>query len=299
MNSVIRIQNLQFGYSGQPALFSGLDLNIPSGTAFGVLGPNGAGKSTLMKIILGLIPFKKGEVEVFEESLATLRSQILRKVGFLIEAPRLYPHLSGNDNLKLFATYHNIPYTRMPAVIAKVGMVDHVDKLVRHYSTGMKQRLAIAIALLHDPELLILDEPTNGLDPQGIVEIRNLIQDLNTNTNKTIIFCSHILSEVAQVCDSVGVLYGGKFVFQGSMNALDQVGHRYFVETDDLVRADQLLKTMNVEVVGQQPNGLNIYLDKRAEVNQVIDHLRENQLNLFQFKKMEDDLESLYLRLTR
>lgn len=295
--SAVQIRQLDFNFPGTPPLFSRLDLNIPIGSTFGILGPNGAGKSTLIKLVLGLIPKPGNSIEIFGKNLLQDRKEILKRTGFLLEAPRLYSHLSGLDNLRVFATYRQIIHQPLGKLLEQVGLSQHANKLVRHYSTGMKQRLAIAIAMLHDPALLILDEPTNGLDPQGIVEIRGLIKGLREKPGRTIIFCSHILSEVQQICDHVGVLHQGSFVFQGPRK--QPSANTYWIETDQPKQVAARLKMKDFLVKTVERKEVAVQLGDISQVNAIIDLLRAANLNIFQIKREEKSLEHLYLRVTQ
>ena len=295
----IQIQQLRFGFPREPLLFEQLALRIPQGGVFGILGPNGAGKSTLIKIALGLIPRYEGMIELFGRDPIQDRKAILRQVGFLLEGPRVYTHLSGLDNLKVWATYRGFESQRTEQLLETVGLTPHADKLVRHYSTGMRQRLAIALALLNDPVLLILDEPTNGLDPQGIAEIRQLIRQLKQDPKRTIILCSHILSEVQQLCDEVGILYQGQIVYQGKVDELQGTSQQYAVETDQMSRAVQILQEHSDWAVEPRRTDLLVVLPKREDVDQLIDILRANDIRIFQIRRLDDDLEQTYLQFVK
>lgn len=295
----IDIQQLRFGFPQQPPLFEDLALRIPQGTVFGILGPNGAGKSTLIKIALGLVARQRGTVELFGKTHEHKRASILERIGFLLEGPRLYTHLSGRDNLKVWATYRGVAPDRVDPLLEEVGLKLHAPKLVRHYSTGMKQRLAIAVALLHDPDLLILDEPTNGLDPQGIAEIRQLILQLKAEPGRTIILCSHILSEVQQVCDEVGILHQGQIVFQGNVQALQRPSTQYVVETDAPSPAAQLLQKQTAWPVAIHSAHIVVDLPKPDAVNGLIDRLRAADIRIFQVKRIDNDLEQTYLQFVK
>ena len=295
-NTAVQIDQLCFGFPRQPLLFDNLNLAIPQGSTFGILGPNGAGKSTLIKMAIGLVPFKNGTIHLFGKKLLEHRQKILQQIGYLIEGPRLYTHLSGMDNLRVFATYRHLAKQKLPGLLDEVGLAPHADKLVRHYSTGMKQRLAIAVAMMHAPTLLILDEPTNGLDPQGIAEIRELIFRLKNKPDCTIIFCSHILSEVQQICGEVGILHNGQIVFQGSTQALHHDPLLYLLETDAPQQATGILKKWKSEI---REKGILIYLNNPDEINSIIDLLRNAGVRIFQIKKIENNLESTYLQFVK
>jgi ABC-2 type transport system ATP-binding protein len=292
----IHIQRLRFSFSKEPLLFDNLALRIPQGGVFGILGPNGAGKSTLIKIALGLIPHYEGTIKLFGKNHHQHRKAILERIGFLLEGPRVYPHLSGLDNLEVWATYRGLELQQSNKLLEEVGLTPHAHKLVRHYSTGLRQRLAIAMALLHDPALLILDEPTNGLDPQGIAEIRQLIRQLRTEPERTIILCSHILSEVQQVCDEVSILYQGQIVFQGKVADIERSSGQYVVETDNPLQAEELLRERTNWPVEQRRTDILLELPDRNSVDELIQLLRDARIRIFQIRRLESDLEQTYLQ---
>jgi len=214
LSFIVHIEGLTHRFGHQTAL-DNISLAIPKGSIYGFLGANGAGKTTTLRLLLGLIKKQKGKITLFENDLMVNRISMLKKIGSLIEQPSLYSHLSGKENLHVFGLAYPYSRKRIDEVIKTVGLTVAADKKVKAYSLGMKQRLAIAIALLHDPELLILDEPTNGLDPNGIIDVRNLIKKLNSE-GKTIIISSHLLSEVEKVATHVGIIHNGKIVFEGT-----------------------------------------------------------------------------------
>ncbi|MEM9930508.1 MAG: ATP-binding cassette domain-containing protein, partial [Bacteroidota bacterium] len=187
---MITTSALTYHYPRQKPTLGGLDLHVPAGSIYGFLGANGAGKSTTIRNLLGLCRPQSGTIHLFNQALHQHRRSILARVGFLIEAPALYPHLNAIDNLKIIAKYRGVSSDRIGPVLDLVDLTSQARKLTRKYSMGMKQRLGLALALLHDPELLILDEPVNGLDPAGIADIRRLLQDLRA-AGKTILLSSH------------------------------------------------------------------------------------------------------------
>jgi len=196
-----------------------LNLTVGKGEVFGFLGPNGAGKTTTIAMLLGLVRPTKGRVMVLGHDVQREPALALRRVGAMIEAPAFYPYLSGADNLRVLARAGGIPAARVKEVLETVELSDRARDKVATYSQGMKQRLAIAAALLPDPELIMLDEPTNGLDPAGTVEIRNLIRSLAAG-GRTILLCSHLLHEVEQLCNRVAILKEGKLIAAGEVATL-------------------------------------------------------------------------------
>jgi len=207
-------------YAPDEAILHGIALAVPEGSVYGFLGPNGAGKTTTLRLVLGLIRKQRGAISIFGRSLDTHRVEILKRVGSLIESPSLYEHLTAQENLALLQRIHRAPRTRIGAVLELVGLAGTCGKRVGQFSLGMKQRLGIAAAMLHRPALLILDEPTNGLDPNGIIEMRDLIVALNREEGTTILVSSHLLAEIERFVTHVGIVHRGRLLFQGTLDAL-------------------------------------------------------------------------------
>jgi len=197
-----------------------LDLEVREGEIYGFLGPNGAGKTTTLKMLLGLVKPSAGAIRIFGESLGEKRSAILRQTGSLIESPSYYGHLTGLENLRVVQRLRGLPDRNVEEALRIVRLEKHRDKKAEAYSLGMKQRLGIAMALLAFPRLLILDEPTNGLDPAGMEEIRELIKTLPGRYGMTVLLSSHLLAEIEQIATSVGIINEGRMVFQGSLDSL-------------------------------------------------------------------------------
>ena len=225
--TVLRTQGLSKSY-GERRAVDHLDLSVRQGEIFGFLGPNGAGKTTTIRMALGLVAPSEGTVEILGREVRSHRAEVLPRVGALVENPALYPWLSGRDNLKAIGTaLGGLPPGRVDAVLETVGLGGRGADKVKTYSLGMKQRLGLGIALLNDPDLLILDEPANGLDPAGIVEMRDLLRTLAAS-GKTVFISSHVLSEVQQICDRVAILNFGKLLREASVADLVET-HGEFV----------------------------------------------------------------------
>lgn len=200
-----------------------LHLTVPEGCVYGFLGPNGAGKTTTMKLLLGLIKPSSGQIQINGKTVTSSnRFQLNQDIGSLIESPSYYGHLTGQENLEIIARYKSVPARDIAEVLKIVHLYDRKDDKVKHYSLGMKQRLGIAMALLGHPGILILDEPTNGLDPAGIQEMRELIRQMPEMYHITVIVSSHLLSEIEQMADYVGIIDKGQLVYQGSLRALEK-----------------------------------------------------------------------------
>ncbi|QQZ64120.1 ABC transporter ATP-binding protein [Paenibacillus sonchi] len=219
--TVIETRDLLKEYRGRAAVEQ-LNLNIGKGEIYGFLGPNGAGKTTTIRMLLGLIKPTSGSINIFGQDLKRNKLQILRKVGSLVESPSYYGHLSALDNLEAIRRILNVPKSRIAEVLDIVSLTGEEKRPVKGFSLGMKQRLGIAAALLGSPELLILDEPTNGLDPSGIQEIRSLIKRLPVEEGITVLVSSHLLSEIEQMAGTVGIIRAGRMVYQDTITQLQQ-----------------------------------------------------------------------------
>ena len=240
---IIETRQLTKVYGEQTAV-NHVDLHIKPGRIYGLLGRNGAGKTTIMKMILGLTPITSGEVDVFGANIKGREKRVYPRIGAIIETPGFYPNLTGTENLEIFAKLRGT--TRPDAVknaLEVVGLPHKDKKLFSKYSLGMKQRLGIANAILHDPELLILDEPTNGLDPIGIAEVRNFIKDLSVERGKTILISSHILSEIALLADDIGIIDHGVLLEESSMKELQKKNSKYIMlQVSDVSKAALILE---------------------------------------------------------
>jgi ABC-2 type transport system ATP-binding protein len=199
-----------------------INLQVPEASIYGFLGPNGAGKTTTLRLVLGLLRKQRGAISIFGKSFDAHRVEILRNIGSLIESPSLYDHLTAWENLAVLRKIYRVPMTRISDVLGLVGLSGTGSKKVSQFSLGMKQRLSIAVALLHRPSLLILDEPTNGLDPNGIVEMRDLLLKLNRENGTTILISSHLLSEIERLVTHLGIVHRGRMMFQGTLEELRQ-----------------------------------------------------------------------------
>lgn len=217
--NIIETRNLTKSYGGFTAV-SNVNLHIPKGTVYGFLGPNGAGKSTTMKMFLGLTKQTSGSFVIDGKTFANNRIEILKKIGSFIESPAFYGNLSGRENLEIIRKILALPKSSVSEALELVGLTRHQNRLAKKYSLGMKQRLGLASALIGKPPILILDEPTNGLDPVGIHEIRTLIRSLPQKFNCTVLVSSHLLSEIELMADNIGILNHGHLLFEGTLDEL-------------------------------------------------------------------------------
>ncbi|HEY3970832.1 MAG TPA: ABC transporter ATP-binding protein [Solirubrobacteraceae bacterium] len=225
---------------GERAAIDSVDLQVPRGSAFGFLGPNGAGKTTMIRMLLGLTRASSGSMSVLGHPVPSERAEALARVGAIVEEPRFHPQLTGRENLRIVAAVRG-PQTqaRIVPALRRVGLSERADEKVKKYSLGMRQRLGVARCLLADPLLLILDEPTNGLDPGGIQEFREMIRDMVEQEGRTIFISSHLLDEVEKICDHAAIVDRGKILMQGAISELAEGGarHELIVGADDLERA--------------------------------------------------------------
>jgi len=279
-----------------------LELKIPKGSIYGFLGPNGSGKSTSIRLMLGLLKKNSGTVVLFGETFnSKTRLQILNRVGALIENPSLYDHLDAVDHLRIAANYRqNIAFSRIDEVLEIVKLTQAKNKKIKEYSLGMKQRLGLAISLLSNPELLILDEPTNGLDPKGIIEMRTLIKDLNKKYGTTIFISSHLLSEIERTCTHVGIIRDGKMLYQDTVASLKEskgTNLKIAIEVDKPTEALTVLKNLKMEHSALLDDLLEIEVKNKEEITAVIDILRAEKINVYQVS-IKNNLEELFLSLT-
>jgi len=249
MEPLINIQGVWKSY-GKTAAVCGLSLSVPVHSIYGFLGPNGAGKSTTIRMILGLQRPDRGRISLFGRPLGPQRTALLTRIGSLVESPSLYPNLTGRENLEVHRRLLDAPKTAIDEALKTVDLISAADQIVRGYSSGMRQRLALAQALLGNPELLVLDEPTNGLDPAGIHQIRALIRDLPNRRGVTVFLSSHLLAEVEQVATHVAIISAGRMRFEGSAKDLRiRSAPAIVVEVDDAERALELLAEAGIAAV--------------------------------------------------
>lgn len=276
-----------------------LDLNVPEGSVYGFLGPNGAGKSTTLKMILGLVRPTAGDIQVLGKKMdGGNRLAVLRQVGSLIESPSYYGHLTGEENLRIVQTLRGVPEKNIREVLQIVRLDGQRGKRVAHYSLGMKQRLGLAAALLGYPKLLILDEPTNGLDPAGIQEMRELICSLPERFGMTVMVSSHLLSEIDQMADHVAIIREGELVFQDTLEALHgRSRHHLALRTTNNAVARAVLQEKSVPC--QEEEGyliLPILPDEIAA--QLTRLLAQRHLGVIRLEERQKSLEDIFLELT-
>lgn len=297
---VIATKHLTKAY-GRQKVVSEVDLHVKKGRIYGLLGRNGAGKTTIMKMILGLTSISSGEAEVFGQNIQGRGKQLYPRIGAMIEAPGFYPNLTGTENLEIFARLRGLTdRSEVKNALEVVGLPYRDKKLFGKYSVGMKQRLGIANAILHDPELLILDEPTNGLDPIGIAEVRGFLKELSTTRGKTILISSHILSEIALLADDIGIIDRGVLLEESGMGDLEQKNRRYIqLQVSDLAGARRVLqeKFGVAAQPGQDGRTLRLYGEEldMAAINKA---LVMRGVDVLSAAACQDTLEDYFKKIT-
>jgi ABC-2 type transport system ATP-binding protein len=278
-----------------------LSLHVPQGSVYGFLGPNGAGKTTTIRMLLDLVRPDRGEIELFGEALERRsRVALLRQIGALVDAPSLYPHLTGRENLAVTQRLVGLDRSRIEDVLRIVKLEADADRLVEGYSQGMRQRLGLALALLGAPRLLVLDEPTNGLDPAGIHEIRDLIRSFPADHGITVFLSSHLLAEIEQMATHVGIVGRGRLLFEGTLGELQSRRPECLViEVDEPQRAASILRESGCEVEVAGDSSLRLKVSDRAEIARVADLLVGAGVKLYQLRTDRPTLEDLFLDLTR
>lgn len=298
MNTVtVETVNLTRRY-GKFMSVNDVNLKVPQGEIYGFLGPNGAGKTTTIRMLLGLIKPTRGEITIFGKELSKNRIPILKRVGSLVESPSYYGHLSGRQNLKVLARLLQLPDKRIDEVLDLVRLTKNAQRPVKGYSLGMKQRLGIAAALISRPELLILDEPTNGLDPAGIQEIRELIIQMPKQYGITVLVSSHLLSEIEQVATYVGIIDQGKLIFQDSMNELRKQSQRNIhIEVNQPIEASVLLQKQGWKITVED-NILSFPSLTHEQTASIVKELVLHRFSVYRVVEHKKSLEDTFLELT-
>lgn len=293
----IETEDLTYKFSPHETVLNRVCLVVDEGTIYGFLGPNGAGKTTTLRLILGLLKKQAGEINIFGKPLESDRIEILRGIGSLIESPSIYGHLTATENLRVFQTVYRCPPERIREVLELVGLAATGKKKAGQFSLGMKQRLSIAIALLHRPRLLVLDEPTNGLDPEGILEMRDLLKRLKQEDGLTILISSHLLSEIEKLVDDVGIIHKGRMLFQGTLAELQgrqRASSLVAFRTSDNEKAAEAFAARQVTIVSQNGRISASDLDE-GSVARLNKELVMSGVDVYAIERIEDDLERIFL----
>jgi len=297
----VETRELTHAYVRSATVVQNLSMRVPTGSIYGFLGPNGAGKTTTLRLLLGLLPLQSGSIEVLGQSLARNRVALLRRIGCSIETPSVYANLTARENLRVWQLLQGCPRARIDAVLEEVGLARTGSKLAGQFSLGMKQRLGLAAALLHEPELLVLDEPTNGLDPHGIVEMRELLIRLNRERGLTLLVSSHLLSEVERLATEVGIICRGALVFQGPLSELTRrrdAAAFTQIDTDDNARAlTVLVSSGEPRAEEARLRGVKLVLPRLSpsEAAAINRTLHAAGLHVHEIAHLGGDLESIYM----
>jgi lantibiotic transport system ATP-binding protein len=286
-------------YGTTEQTLSDINLQVETGSIYGFLGPNGAGKTTTLRLVLGLLSLQQGGVSIFGLDLRRHRIDILRRVGALIETPSLYGHLTAHENLEILRVVYRCAPSRIGEVLELVGLAGTGRKYVSQFSLGMKQRLGIAAALLHSPTLLILDEPTNGLDPNGMIEMRALLKQLNEDHGITIVISSHLLAEIERLVSHVGVIHRGTLRFQGTLAALNQladVAGSVTFEVDDIAHATRAFRDLGMASM-QAGDRLTVGGLLKHDIPAMAAHLVNQGIGLYGIAAHKRDLETIFMDL--
>src|SRR5699024_2872250 len=297
MKYIVKTAGLTKAFGKEKAVVD-LDMNIKKGEIYGFLGPNGAGKTTTIRMLLGLMKPTSGAVHIFGKDLKKERINILKRDGSLVENPSYYPHLTAYENLEALRIILGAPKARILEVLDIVRLSNVAHKKVKGFSLGMKQRLGIAASLLNQPDLLILDEPTNGLDPSGMIEVRNLIKRLPSEYGMTILISSHLLAEIDQIATTVGVITKGKMIFQDSIEVMRQFAKKNIsLKVDHGEKAWRSLLEKGIKA--QYDNGL-ILLSQRSDekIAEVVRMLVKDGFSIYRVEEEKSSLEDIFLQMT-
>lgn len=291
---ILKIKNLNKSF-GKKKILKNVSFNVNEGDILGFIGPNGAGKTTTIKMILGLQSINSGTVTINGYDIKKNFEKAIEKVGTIVENPDLYMYLSGYDNLKLISNlYKNVDKKRIDEVIKIVKLETRINDKVSKYSLGMRQRLGIAQALLHKPNLLILDEPTNGLDPEGIKELRDIIKRLATKEKVGVVISSHNLSELESFCNKIVIIKNGEIVETNELKKVKNIEESYIFEVDEISKISKILEE-KIEKIND--NSFKIHTNKES-IPEIIKKLIENGVKIYTIKEEEISLEDAFLKRT-
>ena len=297
METILKITNLNKIFNKHLHAVKNVSFEIKKGNVYGILGPNGSGKSTTLGIVLNVVNKTSGDFEWFGGKSNT--HDALKKVGAIIERPNFYPYMTAKENMELVCKIKGTPFSKVDEKLELVGLLERKNDKFRTYSLGMKQRLAIASALLNDPEILILDEPTNGLDPQGIRQIRDIIRII-ASQGTTILLASHLLDEVEKVCSHVVVLRKGEMLYQGSVHDMIENNSFFELKSDDKEQLKLALQNHpSIEKIEEEEGKVLVYLKQDIAAKELNSYLFEQKIVLEHLVKRKNSLEEQFLELTK
>ncbi|MCM3634778.1 ABC transporter ATP-binding protein [Paenibacillus camelliae] len=297
MSIIVQTEQLTKTFQKQQAV-DHVDMVIREGEIYGFLGPNGAGKTTTIRMLLGLMKPTSGTVRIFGKELQKHKLDILRQVGSLVENPSYYPHLTAYENLNVVREIVGVPHKRISEVLETVRLTEAAHRKVKGFSLGMKQRLGIAAALLHQPKLLVLDEPTNGLDPSGIIEIRELIKSLPQQYGMTVLISSHLLSEIDQIATAVGVVSRGKLIYQDQMSNLRKLARSTIrIQCSEPGKAVAALKQLELAAAHEQEQLILENCSNRS-VADAVSLLVHQGHDIYRVEENKQSLEQIFLSMT-
>lgn len=297
----VETNNLLYSFVAGKPIINNLNIKVPEGSIYGFLGPNGAGKTTTLRLILGLLKNQKGDIKLFGKHLKENRLEILKNLGSLIESPSLYGHLTAKENLRVLQYIYGCPKSQIAHVLRIVGLENTGSKSVKHFSLGMKQRLGIAMAMLNNPSLLILDEPTNGLDPNGILEIRELLKKINYEKGTSIIISSHLLSEIEKLVTHVGIINRGELLFQGTLERLTEKWQRpstIIIDVNNVENAKRIIDKTRSNYTSDG-NRIKMPFESKEKSGELIRALVMNDIDVYEASVDKSDLESIFFELVK
>jgi lantibiotic transport system ATP-binding protein len=299
MENIIQIQDLNFEFSKNKPILKNINLSVPKGSIFGFLGANGAGKSTTMKMLIGSIPDENNTIHIFNEKLSALYPEGFNKIGSLIDTAAFYDHLSGWDNLLIISKLRNLPSSECERVLNLVGLWESRNMKMKRYSLGMKQRLSIAMTLLGKPDLLILDEPVNGLDPNGMLEMRELFIKLNKEEGVTIFISSHLLQEIEKMITHLAIISHGEIRFTGSikdLNELYRYNHIRIGLNNASIFIDEIPENYSPKILDE--NTIEITAESKEDIINLIKKLVHKNAEIFEIKNSAG-LEDWFMEITK
>lgn len=299
MENIIEIKNLNFGFDHNKLILKNVNLQVPKGSIYGFLGANGAGKSTTIRLIMGLFNDEANSVKVFQENVSTIYPRALQNIGSLIDYPAFYDHLSGYDNLKIVCIIKQLNASKIDEVLDTVGLTEAKNIKMKKYSLGMKQRLAIALALISDPELLVLDEPVNGLDPNGMMEVRELLIKLNKEKGVTIFISSHLLQEIDKMVTHLGIISNGEIKFEGSKEQLNDL-YKFQKTKFQMKNVSDFIKILNTQydVELKSETEISVVTNSQKEIAHINTLLVKNGAEIFQISPA-GGLEEWFMEITK